>query len=101
MAIPLGPFGHSGHQSTRVLFGAAALSSVTQDVADRALEVLLKHGINHIDVAASYGDALSEAALVNSLGVEAHTRRTICSASSFLEKSSTVAASSTLSSMAP
>jgi len=40
-----------------VIFGGAALSSVTQDAADRALEVLVKHGINHIDVAASYGDA--------------------------------------------
>jgi aryl-alcohol dehydrogenase-like predicted oxidoreductase len=57
MAIPLAPFGRTAHQSTRVLFGAAALSSVTQDVADRTLEVLLEHGINHIDVAASYGDA--------------------------------------------
>src|SRR4030081_3481316 len=57
MAIPLAPFGRTAHQSSRVLFGAAALSSVTQDVADRTLEVLLEHGINHIDVAASYGDA--------------------------------------------
>ena len=40
-----------------MIFGAAALSSVSQDVADRALEVLTRHGINHIDVAASYGDA--------------------------------------------
>ncbi|MDQ2741409.1 MAG: aldo/keto reductase [Chloroflexota bacterium] len=43
--------------STRTLFGAAALSEVTQDDADRTLEVLLEYGINHIDVAASYGDA--------------------------------------------
>ena len=57
MAIPLAPFGRTGHQSTRVLFGAASLSSVTQDVADRTLDVLHEHGINHIDVAASYGDA--------------------------------------------
>jgi aryl-alcohol dehydrogenase-like predicted oxidoreductase len=57
MPIPLLPFGRTGHHSTRVIFGAAALSRVTQDVADRALEVLLEHGINHIDVAASYGDA--------------------------------------------
>ncbi|MDQ6919695.1 MAG: aldo/keto reductase [Candidatus Dormibacteraeota bacterium] len=57
MAIPLAPFGRTDHQSTRVLFGAASLSSVSQDVADRTLEVLLEHGINHIDVAASYGDA--------------------------------------------
>jgi aryl-alcohol dehydrogenase-like predicted oxidoreductase len=57
MAIPLARFGRTGHMSTRVLFGAAALSSVTQDAADRTLDVLVEHGINHIDVAASYGDA--------------------------------------------
>jgi aryl-alcohol dehydrogenase-like predicted oxidoreductase len=57
MAIPLMPFGRTGHQSTRMIFGAAALSRVGQDEADRALDVLLEHGINHIDVAASYGDA--------------------------------------------
>ena len=57
MAIPLLPFGRTGHQSTRIIFGAAALSRVAQDVADRTLDVLLEHDINHIDVAASYGDA--------------------------------------------
>jgi aryl-alcohol dehydrogenase-like predicted oxidoreductase len=57
MAIEKVDFGRTGHRSTRVIFGAAALSSVTQDVADRALEVLLEYGVNHIDVAASYGDA--------------------------------------------
>jgi aryl-alcohol dehydrogenase-like predicted oxidoreductase len=51
------PFGATGHASSRVLFGAAALGSVTQDEADRALELLLEHGINHIDTAASYGDS--------------------------------------------
>ncbi len=57
MSIPTLPFGRTGHLSTRVVFGAAALSRVSQDVADRALESLLERGINHIDVAASYGDA--------------------------------------------
>ncbi len=57
MAIPLARFGRTGHQSTRILFGGAALSKVTQDVADRTLDLLLEHGINHLDVAASYGDA--------------------------------------------
>ena len=57
MAIPGADFGRTGHKSTRTLFGAAALSRVTQEVADRTLEVLLRHGVNHIDVAASYGDA--------------------------------------------
>jgi aryl-alcohol dehydrogenase-like predicted oxidoreductase len=50
-------FGSSGHLSTRTLFGAAALGNATQDEADRALEVLLEHGVNHIDTAASYGEA--------------------------------------------
>jgi aryl-alcohol dehydrogenase-like predicted oxidoreductase len=57
MPIPLLPFGRTGHQSTRIIFGGAALGSVSQDVADRTLDVLLEHDINHIDVAASYGDA--------------------------------------------
>ena len=57
MAIATQPFGRLGHHSTRTLFGAAALSSVSQADADRTLEVLLRNGVNHIDVAASYGDA--------------------------------------------
>ncbi len=50
-------FGHTNHKSTRVIFGAAALSMVTQEEADQTLEVLLESGINHIDTAASYGDS--------------------------------------------
>jgi aryl-alcohol dehydrogenase-like predicted oxidoreductase len=50
-------FGRTGHKSSRTIFGGASLSHVTQDAADRTLEVLLRHGVNHIDVAASYGDA--------------------------------------------
>lgn len=50
-------FGRTGHKSTRVLFGAAALSQVTQAEADKTLELLLEYGINHIDTAASYGEA--------------------------------------------
>jgi aryl-alcohol dehydrogenase-like predicted oxidoreductase len=51
------PFGRTGHISTRTLFGAAALSRVTQAEADRTLEGLLAYGVNHIDTAASYGDS--------------------------------------------
>ena len=51
------PFGATGHHSSRVVFGAAALAEVSPGVADRALDLLLEHGVNHIDVAASYGDA--------------------------------------------
>jgi len=55
--IPSEPFGRTVHHRSRVIFGGAALGRVTQDVADRTLEVLDRHGVNHIDVAASYGDA--------------------------------------------
>jgi aryl-alcohol dehydrogenase-like predicted oxidoreductase len=51
------PFGRTGHMSTRTIFGAAALSQVTQAEADQTLDLLLEYGINHIDTAASYGDA--------------------------------------------
>jgi aryl-alcohol dehydrogenase-like predicted oxidoreductase len=51
------PFGRTGHESTRVVFGGASLSKVTQDEADQTLEVLLRYGINHLDLAAGYGDA--------------------------------------------
>ena len=55
--IPLEGFGRTGHRSSRTIFGAASLSNVTQSAADRTLEVLLQHGVNHLDVAASYGEA--------------------------------------------
>ena len=51
------PFGKTGHLSTRVIFGAAALGGMKQDKADQVLELLLEFGINHIDTAASYGDS--------------------------------------------
>jgi aryl-alcohol dehydrogenase-like predicted oxidoreductase len=51
------PFGSTGHESSATLFGAAALGEVTQEVADYTLGVLDRYGVNHIDVAASYGDA--------------------------------------------
>jgi aryl-alcohol dehydrogenase-like predicted oxidoreductase len=57
MTVPHDAFGRTGHGSSRTIFGAAALSQVSQAAADRTLEVLLRHGVNHIDVAASYGDA--------------------------------------------
>ena len=55
--IPTADFGRTGHKSSRVVFGAAALGGVSQKVADEAFDVLLRHGINHIDTAASYGDS--------------------------------------------
>jgi len=55
--IPRAPFGATGHRSSRAIFGAAGLASVPKRDADRTLDVLLEHGVNHIDVAAGYGDA--------------------------------------------
>jgi len=51
------PFGRTGHESSRVLFGAAALAALRQERADSLLEMLLEFGINHLDTAASYGDS--------------------------------------------
>ena len=55
--IPTQPFGRTGHTSTRIIFGAAALGRVTQGEADQTMELVLQNGINHIDTAASYGDS--------------------------------------------
>jgi aryl-alcohol dehydrogenase-like predicted oxidoreductase len=50
-------FGRTGHMSSRVIFGAYAVAYSTQSDADRALDLLLRYGINHIDTAFSYGDS--------------------------------------------
>jgi aryl-alcohol dehydrogenase-like predicted oxidoreductase len=50
-------YGKTGHQSSRILFGAAALGGMRQQKADSVLQMVMDAGINHIDVAASYGDA--------------------------------------------
>lgn len=50
-------FGRTGHESSRTIFGAAALSKASKGDADRALEIVDRYGLNHIDTAASYGDS--------------------------------------------
>lgn len=55
MALPVAPFGRTGHDSTRLIFGAAALGSMSQERADATLAVVDAAGINHIDTAAGYG----------------------------------------------
>jgi aryl-alcohol dehydrogenase-like predicted oxidoreductase len=55
--ITTAPFGSTGHQSRRTIFGAAALGKVTEAEADRALELVLRYDLNHLDTAASYGDS--------------------------------------------
>ena len=49
--------GRLEHQSSVLIYGAAALGEVSQDVADRSIEEALAADINHFDVAAGYGDA--------------------------------------------
>ena len=55
--IPKQVFGRTGHKSTRTLFGSYALSKASQVEADRILDLLLEHGVNHIDTAPMYGNA--------------------------------------------
>jgi aryl-alcohol dehydrogenase-like predicted oxidoreductase len=50
-------FGRTGHMSTIVIFGAFAVGQLPQKEADETMELLLEHGVNHIDVAPSYHDA--------------------------------------------
>jgi aryl-alcohol dehydrogenase-like predicted oxidoreductase len=59
MAIEKIPFGRTGHESTRTIFGGAAFmyESTTQADVDRALALVERYGVNHVDVAASYGEA--------------------------------------------
>jgi len=49
--------GRLDHLSSVLIYGAAALASVSQDEADASVEEALAAGINHFDVAASYGEA--------------------------------------------
>lgn len=53
--LPLAPFGRTGHRSTRIIFGAAALGGMSPTRAEATLELIRAHGVNHIDTAASYG----------------------------------------------
>ena len=50
-------FGRTGHLSTVVIFGAFAVGQIPQPEADRVMQRVLDHGVNHIDVAPSYHDA--------------------------------------------
>ena len=56
-SIEQAPFGSTGHNSSRAIFGAAALGAMSQERADRTLDLMASFGLNHIDVAASYGEA--------------------------------------------
>jgi len=51
------PFGKSGHQSSRTIFGSVSLDGVSASDADRVLDLLFEFGVNHIDTAPKYGEA--------------------------------------------
>jgi aryl-alcohol dehydrogenase-like predicted oxidoreductase len=53
--IPTLAFGRTGHRSSRILFGAAALWNASPEQAAHTLDTLLARGVNHIDVANGYG----------------------------------------------
>ena len=50
-------FGRTGHLSTVAILGAAAFGDVEQSEVDKVMEQVLSAGVNHIDVAPSYGEA--------------------------------------------
>ena len=54
--------GRTGHRSTVVTFGTAGLGRVEQAVADKAVQAVLDHGVNHVDIAPSYGEAMERLA---------------------------------------
>lgn len=54
--------GRTGHESTVVTFGTAGIGRVSQSVADTAVERILEHGVNHIDIAPTYGEAMERMA---------------------------------------
>lgn len=50
-------FGRTNHMSTLAVFGAVALGQLDQPQADVVMQQVMDAGINHIDVAPSYGHA--------------------------------------------
>lgn len=57
MALPTAHFGSTGHLSSRIIFGAAALGGMSQERADATIEQVVQAGVNHFDTAARYGDS--------------------------------------------
>lgn len=55
--LPFAEFGRTGHHSSRVIFGAAALGGMSESRAIKTLDLVASHGVNHIDTAAMYGSS--------------------------------------------
>ena len=54
--------GRTGHQSTVVTFGAYSVGYLDQDEADRAIQMVLDHGVNHVDIAPTYEQSMERVA---------------------------------------
>ena len=65
MAIEKRAFGKTGHMSSAVIFGAAALWDTDIRTAHGILDLLFEHGVNHIDVAPGYGTAELRLSLIH------------------------------------
>ena len=59
--------GRTEHLSTIFILGGAAFGKIDQDEADRAFALAMEHGVNHIDVAPSYGKGVAETRIGNSM----------------------------------
>jgi aryl-alcohol dehydrogenase-like predicted oxidoreductase len=49
--------GRTGHSSSVAAFGTFSIAHLDQGRADQAVQTVLDHGVNHFDVAPTYGDA--------------------------------------------
>jgi aryl-alcohol dehydrogenase-like predicted oxidoreductase len=49
--------GRTEHMSSVLAFGGAAIGRVTQHEADSAVDLAIEHGINHFDIAPTYGES--------------------------------------------
>ena len=54
--------GRTGHESSVVTFGGFVVGRSEQKEADKTIELALEHGVNHIDIAPSYGEAMERMA---------------------------------------
>ena len=54
--------GRTDHHSTVVTIGTAGLGKVSQEVADKGVELMMQHGVNHVDIAPTYGEAMERMA---------------------------------------
>jgi aryl-alcohol dehydrogenase-like predicted oxidoreductase len=55
--------GRTGHKSTLITLGGASARPTTRRESDAYIKLALDHGVNHIDVAPTYGDGVAEVIL--------------------------------------